>query len=565
MIPDWLFTISDKDSQGPSSDQTLLAGIWELGQTPIDSSRLEYWLQNYDNTEKSYLIYGFREGFKLEYSGPRHPYRSKNLYSAILNPDLILSKLSKEVALGRMLGPFVHEPFPNLRTNGIGLIPKNSGGMRLITHLSYPYGNSVNDFIDPYFSSVHYSKFDNVIDIIQRLGKGAIMGKRDIKSAFNLCPVHPDDFNILGIYFDNKYWIQKMLPQGCSISPAIFERFATFLQWAVSEYTKSKNIDHYLDDYFFAGKAKTSDCSNLITAFEYLCHDMKIPINEEKSEGPVTTLIYLGLEIDSVLMEIRVPEEKIKKAKAQIIEAISKKKIKLKHLQAILGSLNFFTKAIPTGRTFSCRLYQAQAQAKLPHHYIRINNDMKEDLNMWLTFLNSFNGTAIMSDLDWISDESMNLYTDAAGNKTLGCGAYLNGEWIVYKWPDRWCDEIFRDITLLELVPILLAFFIWGFKLKGKKIILHCDNMSLVHILNRKSSRNKKVLILLRQLVLILLNNNIQIKAVHIASKANSICDAISRFQFSKVECLLPNLAHRVPKIIPLEFQNYISTKLADY
>lgn len=93
-----------------------------------------------------------------------------------------------------------------------------------------------------------------------------------------------------------------MLPQGCSISPAIFESFATFLQWAVSEYANSKNIDHYIDDYFFAGKAETNDCFRLMAAVIILCHDMKIPINEEKSEGPATSLIYLGLEIDSVYM-----------------------------------------------------------------------------------------------------------------------------------------------------------------------------------------------------------------------------------------------------------------------
>jgi hypothetical protein len=474
-----------------------------------------------------------------------------------------MSILDKEVELGRMLGPFINKPFSNLRINPVGLIPKNSGDMRLITHLSYPYGTSVNDFIDKDLSSVQYSKFDNIIDIIKRLGPGTLMGKRDVKSAFNLCPVHPDEFDLLGICFNDRYWVQKMLPQGCSISPAIFEKFSTALQFAVSKHGKSNNLDHYLDDFFFAGKSSTNDCLELMSAFEYVCNDIRIPINKNKSEGPVTILTYLGLEIDTVLMEIRVPEDKIIKAKNIISEVLTKNKITLTVLQSILGILNFFTKAIPVGRTFNCRLYQAQTQAKLPHHFVRLTKELKEDLVMWLTFLKLFNGTSVMADQNWISDQCIELYTDAAGNKQLGCGAYLNGEWFNFKWPSIWQDELFRDITVLELIPIVFAFLIWGNKLKGNKIILHCDNMALVHIINKKSSKNKRVLMLLRHLVLILLINNIQVRGVHIFSKENGICDAISRFQNKRIQKLLPQFACKTPLMIPSEFQYLITTKLS--
>ena len=57
------------------------------------------------------------------------------------------------------------------------------------------------------------------------LGTGALIGKQDIETAFNLFPVQPTDFELLGIKFENKYWIQKMLPQGASISWSIFESF----------------------------------------------------------------------------------------------------------------------------------------------------------------------------------------------------------------------------------------------------------------------------------------------------------------------------------------------------
>lgn len=50
-----------------------------------------------------------------------------------------------------MDGPYAVGPFSNLRTSPIGIVPKKTGGWRLITHLSAPVGYSINDFIDTTF------------------------------------------------------------------------------------------------------------------------------------------------------------------------------------------------------------------------------------------------------------------------------------------------------------------------------------------------------------------------------------------------------------------------------
>jgi hypothetical protein len=66
----------------------------------------------------------------------------------------------------------------------MGLVPKNTSGWNLKTYLSYPPGNSVNDFIDEKLTTVQYSKFDNVIYIIQTLNEHVKIGNIHIKSAF---------------------------------------------------------------------------------------------------------------------------------------------------------------------------------------------------------------------------------------------------------------------------------------------------------------------------------------------------------------------------------------------
>jgi hypothetical protein len=36
---------------------------------------------------------------------------------------------------------------------------------------------------------------------------------------------------------------------------------------------------------------------------------------------------------------------------------------------------------------------------------------------------------------DWISNETLKLFTDSSGNPELGCGVYFNGLWAQLRWP----------------------------------------------------------------------------------------------------------------------------------
>ena len=129
-----------------------------LGSSPIQFDTLEKHLKSYDKVDDaSVLVKGFRDGFKIEYEGPRIASQCNNLRSAFDHPEALLDKIEKEVALGRMAGPFDHPPLPNLHISPVGVVPKSDKGWRLITHLSYPYGSSINDGIDVRFSSVHYT------------------------------------------------------------------------------------------------------------------------------------------------------------------------------------------------------------------------------------------------------------------------------------------------------------------------------------------------------------------------------------------------------------------------
>ena len=73
------------------------------------------------------------------------------------------------------------------------------GRWRLITDLSHPEGGSVKDGIASEWCSLRYMTVEEVAAAAQRLGTGALLAKLDIKYAYRLLPVHPDDRRLLGV------------------------------------------------------------------------------------------------------------------------------------------------------------------------------------------------------------------------------------------------------------------------------------------------------------------------------------------------------------------------------
>lgn len=196
---------------------------------------------------------------------------------------------------------------------------------------------------------------------------------------------------------------------------------------------------------------------------------------------------------------------------------------------------------------------------KRQNHFIRVSVGMKEDIKTWLEFLNKFNGTCSFGGNDWLTNCQINLFTDSTGNQDLGCGVYFSGRWTYFHWPDNWCNpDIMVDITFLELVPIVLSIFLFKKEFSNKRILFNTDNKALVSILNKKSSKSKRVMELIRPFVLYTMLYNMQFKAVHIEGRINCIADAISRKQWQRFRSLAPE-ADTEMTLVPQKFLHLIS------
>ena len=154
---------------------------------------------------------------------------SPNLKSTLENPASVNDKLSKELTAGRIVGPFNFPLFDPFKISPLSTAPKKSPReFRLIHHLSYPAGSSVDDGIPKELATVPYATIDDGNRLVKLLGKGcSFFSKTDIKSAFRIIPIAPRHFQLLGIEWQGKFYFDNCLPMGCSSSCQLFETLST--------------------------------------------------------------------------------------------------------------------------------------------------------------------------------------------------------------------------------------------------------------------------------------------------------------------------------------------------
>ena len=181
----------------------------------------------------------------------------------------------------------------------VGVIPKKHkpGKYRLIMDLSSTNNCSVNDGIDPVLSSLSYVSIDHLSSLILSLGREALLVKADIKEAYRMVPIHPQDQRLLGVQWRGEIFIDRMLPFGLCSAPKIFSAVTNALQWILPTKGITHSL-HYLNDYIMVTDSidKALIHKNILTStFESL----GVPLEYSKLEGPGSCMTFLGIEVDT--------------------------------------------------------------------------------------------------------------------------------------------------------------------------------------------------------------------------------------------------------------------------
>ena len=132
----------------------------------------------------------------------------------------------------------------------------------------------------------------------------------DIKQAYRNVPVHPQDRLLLGMLWESKAYVDTALPFGVRSAPLIFSASAYALLWIMRQRGTSNTVQ-YVDDFITAGAPDSSECAQNSAIMHDTCR-------EEEDEGPATTIGFLGLELDTMALEIRLPADKLGRLRSEL-------------------------------------------------------------------------------------------------------------------------------------------------------------------------------------------------------------------------------------------------------
>ena len=236
-------------------------------------------------------------------------------------------------------------------------------------------------------------------------------------------------------------------------------------------------------------------------------------------------MICLGIEVDTNTFCLRVPRERLDDLLLELQQWKTRTSYRLKELQSLLGKLSFVTACVKSGRIFMSRLLNNLRTFPASQRTAAVSQDMRSDIDWWLTFLPLFNGVSFIKSEVWSFDD-FHFATDAC---LTGGGATCQDQCFSVVFPPNIVQEA-ADITALELFVVVVATRAWAPLLAHHRFIVSCDNEAAVTVINSGITRDPFMQRCLRQLWFTASLHDFEIRASFVPGDHNFLPDALSRW-----------------------------------
>ena len=219
-----------------------------------------------------------------------------------------------------------------------------------------PLHESINNHCDSLIEEFKYKSVDNVLSMLNRHDYLAVV---DIKSAYRALSIYPEHRSLFGLRWNldnNDIFIEDgRMCFGLRVGPMQFDNVSEFIYRILSD-LYGIQIVNYLDDFIVLSSSEdeTQWAQNrVINTLRYL----GFHISWSKVTSPSQVCRFLGLDIDSNEMEIRLPLDKLEKLKGLSAKYINKNSIGKKELESLGGLLSHCAHVVDGGRVYTRRFY----------------------------------------------------------------------------------------------------------------------------------------------------------------------------------------------------------------
>ena len=436
--------------------------------------------------------------------------------------------------------------------HALGAIRKSNGKLRPITDCRRPEGRSINNYMTSTSKEFTFIKLDQVADY---MSPGCWFAVLDLKAAYRSVHIFPPHRTYQGFTweFDGqpKYLTDNCLCFGLSCAPYIFSRITDFLVRGMGRRGHS-GVFGYLDDFLVVADSE-EECGKKLQVLISFVRWLGFAIAWDKVVSPTQVATYLGIEIDSIKMEFRLPDKKLVKIKALVLQYESATTATKKELQVLAGHLSHASSVVRGGRTFSRRLLNLVKYLPDSPRSVPLPGWFKPDLSWWANLMETFNGAARV-----IRSQTTLEGHVATDSSMTGFGSVWGSDWFLGTWdpgmitvlntvpdhhiekpPEDYSDDM--NINILELWPILVSAKRWGSQWSGRKVRILTDNTQVLHMINTGRSASVPCMFWIRELFWLSYIYNFHAVASYIGTKDNILPDYLSRWYDPRLKASLPH------------------------
>ena len=474
--------------------------------------------------DMDFILNGIQHGFQLLAVDPivAHAFTPNN--KSALRPGA-QEQIEAQLVNGLQLDHFAvadqsHMP---LVINALGAVPKkNSDDVRMIMDCSRPPTMNANSYID-----LDHYKYVTVDDAANLCQPGCWLAKVDLKHAYRSVGTHPASWRVTGMswcFSGSKaptYLYDKRLPFGARASPMIFHRLTQAVCRIMAN--KGYTVLAYLDDFLIIEPTHLR-CRAAFDTLINLLQCLGFTINWTKVLYPTQCLTFLGIEIDTVQCELRLPDDRVTELLSLCKTTILKRKCSKLHLQRLLGKLNWAARVVRGGRSFLRRLITLANSVKRPHHRIYLNLSARADLLWWTSLLPAHNCKTLFPSA--IPQLPTPVLTDAS---TSGGGCVWDTDWMYVNWALDHPALYPLHINYKETFAIVLAVWRWAPLWSGYRVVVKSDSQVAAALLNKGSSRCPVIMAWIRSLFWLKEYFSFSLFVEHIPGSINTLADSISR------------------------------------
>ena len=528
----------------PAGTPNHLGARVKLVHTELNMEAWRKHLIGYDDIEICQLLeYGFPVGIRTD-PPAKLVSASRNHGSAYTFYPWIDKFVATGVDKRYVAGPYGVKPFPEIHISPMMTAIKKPSDRRPVFDATFGdcslnNGTPTDHYLGQPISLV-YPRIEDFRELVLSSGQGCFIWKKDLSSFFLQIPVDPVDYpKIIFIWRACCYFFCGLMfglrhsgYQGQRVTDAVVWRHRRL--GLETDQERMYNSLNYSDD--IGGCESTEErAEESAKALSGLLVDLGLRESASKYHPPSTCMPFLGVQFDTVKLEMSVPPDKLEEVREEVRSWLKRTTLTKKGLQQLLGRLFWISRCVRFSRPFMGRLLQQLRDIHSQPDQKRspLAEGSAQDIAWWDRYLKRFNGVELIyNDQPLALSLDQLLETSALVNcgdaQMWGGGAYYGGEYWSRSFP-TWLKNPDIGIHIKEFYVVLVSCLLWGDRWKGRLVYIFSDNDAVVDSLVYEKPRDPEMLKLVREFSYLVCTRKFTPVFRKIGTKENWEADFISR------------------------------------